>query len=130
MRPEPYGCAEAACFTAVLAEVVSSSAIRDAILARRLYRTTGARIAFRSAAGERLMGSIVPATSLRDFGVRAAGVESLARVELLWNGKLLRWVGPEAPLREERFGFRLETGHLGPASSHLAPSHGAVVKST
>lgn len=108
--PEPYGCAETAGFMAVLAEEVSSSAIRDAILARRVYGTTGARITLRFAAGERLMGSVLPANSLRNFEVRAEGAASLARVELLRNGKLLRQIEPNAPSTSVRWRDAAATG--------------------
>ena len=83
--PEP-SCPQPAGFMAVLADEISPDAIQESIRERRVYGTTGARIALHIDAAGYPMGSIVPAPTPRTFRVRVEGSDGLAKVELVKNG--------------------------------------------
>ncbi|MCC7353622.1 MAG: hypothetical protein IT330_07665 [Anaerolineae bacterium] len=90
-EPEPW-CPQPAGFMAVLADEVSASAIREAIWQRRVYGTTGARIALRVESNEMPMGSVLPAHAPRQFAVRVEGSGPLAKAELIRNGAAIQKV--------------------------------------
>lgn len=91
--PEP-GCGQAAGFMAVLADEVTPQALHQAVVRRRVYGTTGARIALRVDASGHPMGSAVPAAVPREFEVQAQGAAPLARVELVRQGQVVDGVDP------------------------------------
>ena len=86
--PEP-GCPQPAGFMAVLTDEISLRAIYDAVIARRVYGTTGARIALNLDVSGRPMGSVVPATVPRWFRVQVEGTAPLAGIELLRQGAVV-----------------------------------------
>ncbi len=91
--PEP-GCVQAAGFMAVLADEVTPQALHEAVVRRRVYGTTGARIALRVDASGHPMGSAVPAAVPRAFQVQVEGTGPLARVELVRQGAVVDGVEP------------------------------------
>jgi hypothetical protein len=85
-RPEP-SCPQTAGFMAVPAEQATPDAILEAIRERRIYATTGARIALRFEAHGRPMGSLLPTSAPRAFVVRVEGSAELDRLELIRGGR-------------------------------------------
>ena len=86
-NPEPErSCPQTAGFMAVLADEITPDAIYEAILKRRVYGTTGARIALHVDASGYPMGSVVPLVTPRTFQVRVEGTAPLVKVELVRNG--------------------------------------------
>jgi len=100
--PEP-GCPQAAGFMAVLADEVAPQAIHDAVVLRRVYGTTGSRIALRVDASGHPMGSVVSAAVPRVFGVQVEGAGPLARVELVRQGAVVDGVEPPGTAWEGSF---------------------------
>lgn len=92
-EPEP-GCPQTAGFMAVLADEIIPDALREAILQRRVYGTTGARIALCFEASGYPMGSVVPRTVPRMFQVRVEGTAPLADVELIRDGVVVDRMEP------------------------------------
>ena len=84
--PEP-GCPFPAGQTGVLAPELSLEALHEAILARRVFGTTGARIALRFESNGSMMGTILPVKAERVFEVCAEGSHDIARIELIRRGK-------------------------------------------
>jgi uncharacterized protein DUF3604 len=97
-EPEP-GCPQPAGFTAVLADEITPSAIHQALVQRRVYGTTGARIALRVDASGHPMGSVVPVALPRCLRVQVEGAGPLARVELVRQGAVVDQVEPPEPLK-------------------------------
>jgi hypothetical protein len=95
-EPEPQ-VIQPAGFMAVLANEVSREAIRDAVANRRVYATSGARIALGIDVSGHTMGSVVPTGTPRAFKVEAEGSAPLERVELVRGGE---GVDGEAPSGE------------------------------
>jgi len=91
--PEP-GCPQAAGFMAVLADEVTPQALREAVMERRVYATTGARIVLRVDASGHAMGSAVRAETPRVFRVEAEGSAPLAAVELVRQGEVVDTADP------------------------------------
>ncbi len=87
-EPEP-SVIQPAGFMAVLADEVSREAIRDAVASRRVYATSGARIALGVDVSGNAMGSAVPAETPRVFSVEVEGSGALARVELVRRGEVV-----------------------------------------
>ena len=75
--------------TAVYAEELSREALWEALLARRCYATTGARIIVTLRSGPAWMGAEVPLRpgQPRTFEVVVVGTEPLQRVALIKNGR-------------------------------------------
>jgi len=92
-EPEP-GCPQAAGLMAVLADQADPERIRQAVLDRRVYATTGARIALGVDAEGRPMGSVMPHAAPRVFQVRAEGAARLKAVELIRRGAIVDGVEP------------------------------------
>lgn len=89
-NPEPeLGCPQTAGLMAVLADEVTSDAIYEAVVSRRVYGTTGARIALYVDVEGQQMGSTLPRTAQRAFRVRVEGTAPLDRVDLVRNGSVL-----------------------------------------
>ncbi len=91
--PEPH-CPQPAGFMAVLADRATPDAIYEAILQRRVYGTTGGRIALGFEAAGQPMGSVLPGAAPRRFQVRAEGSAPLAKVELIHRGKVVDGADP------------------------------------
>ena len=91
--PEP-SCPQTAGFMAVLADEVTPQALYEAVMERRVYATTGARVALRVDASGHTMGSAVPADTPRAFRVEAEGSAPLAAVELVRQGAVVDRVDP------------------------------------
>ena len=91
--PEP-GCPQAAGFMAVLSDELTPDAIRQAILDRRVYGTSGARIALRVDSSGHLMGSILSTRAPREFMVRVEGTADLASIDLVCNAGVVDTVEP------------------------------------
>jgi hypothetical protein len=86
--PEPY-CPQPAGFMAVYAEEVSATAIREAIVLRRVYGTSGARIILGFSCGEEPMGSVLPFHSQRCFHIHVEGTATLKTIEIIRDGQTL-----------------------------------------
>jgi hypothetical protein len=84
--PEP-GCPYPAGQTGVLASELTHEAIHEAILAHRVYGTTGARIALNFDSNGSPMGSILPIGSARIFEIRAEGSGAIEKIELIRGGE-------------------------------------------
>ena len=91
--PEP-GCPQPAGLVAVLADELTPSAIRQALVARRVYATTGARIALTFEAGGQPMGSILTGAERRQLTIGVGGTDCLASVELVRDGAVIWSVRP------------------------------------
>lgn len=83
--PEPH-LPMAAGFTGVHADELSIDAVFDAVLARRIYATSGARIVMRFQSNGKMMGSELPLDAKRSFQLDVDGTTRLQSVELLRNG--------------------------------------------
>ena len=92
-EPEP-GCPQAAGLMAVLADEAVPEKIRQAILDRRVYATTGARIALGVDAAARPMGSVVARSMPRIFQVYVEGIARLKAVELIRRGAVVDGAEP------------------------------------
>jgi hypothetical protein len=79
---------------AVLADSVSGQTIREAMVQRRVYGTTGARIVLHFTAGGRQMGSVLPVDAPRKFDVQVEGSAPLSSVELVRGGQVIRRTEP------------------------------------
>ncbi len=87
-EPEP-GCPLPAGQMAILADELTPEAIHQAILARRVYGTTGARIALRFESNGKPMGSILPATANREFVIEVEGSQPISHLELINGGTVV-----------------------------------------
>ena len=83
--PEP-GCPQTAGFMAVVADELTPEAIRQAIISRRVYATSGARIAMHFESSGRPMGSVLNASQPGEFYARVEGAGELSLLELLRDG--------------------------------------------
>ena len=90
-NPEP-GCPHPAGFTGVWAHELSTKALTEAFLKRRVFATTGARIMMKFESNGQPMGSEFPAGEIRQFSLNIEGTANLKSVEILRNGKSwLKW---------------------------------------
>lgn len=93
--PEPH-LPTAAGVTGVWADALTTDALWEAILARRIYATSGARLLVEFTSSRRPMGAELPLDAPRRFYLRIEGSSKLQRVELLRGGRpVLHWT-PEA----------------------------------
>lgn len=92
-HPEP-GCPQPAGFMAVLSHELTPGAIYRAILDRRVYGTTGARIALHLDVSGSPMGSVLPLSAPREFRLRVEGSAPLSKIDLIRNGSLIDSVEP------------------------------------
>lgn len=88
-EPEP-GCPNSAGTTGVWADELSPAGLWEALLARRVFATTGPRIAVDFSANGCPMGSELSAQGPRRFRVDVDAPGELAAVELLRNGHVLQ----------------------------------------
>jgi hypothetical protein len=89
--PEP-GCPQTAGFMAVLSDDLSRESIHRAILDRRVYGTTGARIALYLDVSNNPMGSILPLSTPRTFSLKVEGSDALEKVDLIRDGLVIQSV--------------------------------------
>ena len=92
-EPEP-SVIQPAGFMAVLADEVSRGAIRDAVANRRVYATSGARIALSVEVSGNAMGSVVSGDTPRAFGTEVEGSGPLECVELVRRGEVVDGATP------------------------------------
>ncbi|MCF7853803.1 MAG: DUF3604 domain-containing protein [Candidatus Pacebacteria bacterium] len=97
--PEP-GCPQPAGFTGVWADDLTTESLTEAFHARRVFATSGARIALWFACGDHPMGSILPASVPRRFELRIDAPGEIATVEILRNGHPVRTWSRHTPFRE------------------------------
>jgi hypothetical protein len=95
-HPEP-GCPRPAGCTGVWAGELTVDSLCEAFRARRVFATTGERIAVRFDCGDAPMGSVLPASTLREFRIQVDAPHALARVELLHDGKTIHEWQPDSP---------------------------------
>jgi hypothetical protein len=91
--PEP-GCPQTAGFMAVLSNEPTRESIHQAILDRRVYGTTGARIALYLDVSDNPMGSILPLSTPRTFRLSVEGSTAIEKVDLIRDGLT---IGTEEP---------------------------------
>ena len=84
--PEPHLPMPAG-FTGVHADELTTNALFDAVLARRIYATSGARILMKFHSNDRPMGAELPRHAPREFAIEIDGTANLQTVELLRNGR-------------------------------------------
>ncbi len=84
-RPEPH-LPMAAGFTGVHAEELTVDALFDAVMARCIYATSGARIVMNFHCGESPMGAELKLDAKRQFQIEIDGTAKLQLVELLRDG--------------------------------------------
>ena len=116
-EPEP-GCPNPAGTTGVWAERLTPEALWEALLARRVFATTGARIVVRFAAAGCPMGSELPVDAPRRFRIEVDAPGELACVELLRDGRVLQSWKPRSP----SFSVRFEDCLARPAFYHVRAS--------
>jgi hypothetical protein len=85
-KPEPH-LTMAAGFTGVHAKELTIDALFDAVLARRIYATSGARIFMNFHSNDRPMGTELPLNAKRQFQLKIDGTAELSLVELLRDGR-------------------------------------------
>ncbi len=108
--PEP-GCPQAAGFMAVLSDELTPDAIKRAILERRVYGTTGARIALRVDSSGHLMGGILSTRAPREFIVSIEGTTDITSVELIHNGEVVDAQEPKGRVWEGELNEVTRLGH-------------------
>ena len=86
----------AAGFTGVHAPNLTIDALWDAILSRRIYATSGARIVMHLHSNRHPMGSELPLSAPRHFRIELDGTADLKRVELLRDGNPIQQWSPRA----------------------------------
>ena len=84
--PEPY-CLQPAGFMAVIADALSPDDLKEAILKRRVYATSGARIVLDFRAGNAVMGNILTVDAQPRFNVRVEGTAPIEKLELIYRGE-------------------------------------------
>ena len=90
-RPEPH-LPMAAGFTGVHAKELTTDALFDAVIARRIYATSGARIYMVLHSNGRPMGAELPKDAKREFEIEIDGTATLRTVELLRDGRSIeKW---------------------------------------
>jgi hypothetical protein len=109
--PEP-GCPLPAGLTAVYAEKLTLSALRQALESRHVYATTGARIKLDLRCGEGTMGDILPQKQQRSFKVQVVGEDELASVEMVRQGETVFVAAPGEESFEHEW---IDSGYEGPA---------------
>ena len=92
-HPEPH-CPSPAGLMAVQADELSLDALWQSILARRVYATSGARIAMQFQSNMRPLGSDLPLSAERRFAIEVDGTNELTRVELLRDGRPIQHWSP------------------------------------
>ena len=79
-------------FTGVHAAQLTTESVFEAVRARRIYATSGARILVRFHSSDRPMGSELPVDAPRQFQIEVDGTATLGEVELLRDGRpIQRW---------------------------------------
>ncbi len=118
--PGHYGNGRMAC----LAKALSRENLWDAFKARHVYGVTGDRILIDFRINDNIMGSIIRAPGKRVIRVKVIGSDSLDRIEILKNGRIIetychqgRWHLPK-PGQRSRFKVRIEMG-WGPRPNEL-----------
>jgi len=100
-NPEP-GCPNPAGLAGVYADALTTEALTGAFLARRVFATTGARIAMEFDSNGHPMGSELPEDGNRRFHLKIDGTAELSSVELLRDGNpWLRWAPGESSFAAE-----------------------------
>jgi hypothetical protein len=97
----------------VFATALTREALWEALLARRIFAATGDRIDARLSVNDAWIGSAIRAPRRRHIQIRVRGSDTLDRVELLKNGRLLHRFFPDVatPAAEkDRYRLRLTWG--------------------
>ncbi len=81
----------------VFAEELTREALWDALLRRRVYAATGDKIDARFQVNDAWLGEEIQAAGSRRIQLAIRGSDALDRVEVLKNGRRLRWVEPQLP---------------------------------
>jgi hypothetical protein len=76
-------------FMAVLANEISPDAIKNAIISRQVYATTGAKIELNFSCDGAPMGSCLQHQNRRDFQIQIEGSSKLKKVELIRKSKIV-----------------------------------------
>ena len=96
----------------ILAEDLSRSAVLEALRARRVYATNGARIVLRATLGGHSMGSTLPvaAGETRDelLAVHVVAPRNLERVDLIRSGRVVATIPLQEPSAEHSFDRSIE----------------------
>lgn len=92
--PEP-GCPQPAGFMAVLSDELTRESIHQAILDRRVYGTTGARIALHLDVSDNHMGSILSLSTPRSFRLGVEGTTSIESIDLIRDGLVIEVAKPD-----------------------------------
>jgi hypothetical protein len=91
----------------VFASALTREALWEALLARRVFAATGDRIDARFGINDAWIGSSIRAPGARHIQLRVRGCDTLERVELLKNGRMLRRFFPEVAPAAENGPYRL-----------------------
>ena len=102
---------------ACLATDATRDAVWEAMIARRVYGSTGDRIALDFTVNDAPMGSVIDASSgVRRIRARVVGVDEIDRIELIRGGRVVAthchqgtWTMP-APGQTSRYKMRVEIG--------------------
>jgi len=112
--PEP-SCPRRAGLMGVRAAELTIEALTEALLARRVFATSGARVAVRFDSNGRPMGSELAVGMPRTFDVSVDGTAPLDCVELLRDGRPIQNCSPDARRLEAQF----EDADAGCAAEHF-----------
>jgi hypothetical protein len=86
---------------AILSEELTRPAVLEALRARRVYATSGARILLRASLGPARMGAVLsPAAAgdSQDLVVRAIGTDRLSHIDVIRSGAVVETLGCEGAL--------------------------------
>ena len=118
--PEP-SCPRPAGITGVWADALTTKALADAFLARRVFATSGARMVLKFDSNGHSMGSELPLSAPRVFRVSVDGTADLTSVELLRDGRPVETWNPGGRILEAE--FEDEVAHRGASSFYLIRVH-------
>jgi hypothetical protein len=86
---------------AVLSEELTRLAVLDALRARRVYATSGARILLRASLGPARMGAVLSraaAGDSQDLAVRTVGTDRLSHIDVIRSGAVVETLGCDGAL--------------------------------
>ena len=86
---------------AILSEELTRGAVLEALRARRVYATSGARVLLRASLGSVRMGDVLSTASAgdaHDLAVRVVGTDRLSRIDVIRSGAVAETLGCDGTL--------------------------------